>query len=144
VQVAPTTITALCNNDLLADFGQIRDDGFLVFVKDLGPDSDTQHFVFTVFTRALTAHAVLASACKKVLLIPKINEGVQSFDGFDDNITPVAAIAAVWATIFDEFLAPKRNAARTTGTGPDIDLGEIEEFHCFGLSGLFSRGDNLL
>ena len=48
---------------------------------------------------------------------------------FDAHVAAASAIAAIGAAIFDELLAPEADSARAARTGPDIDLGEIEEFH---------------
>ena len=85
-----------------------------------------------------------AAARKEMLLIAEIDQRVQTVHSLDNHIAAIPAVAAIGAAIFDELFTAKRNAARTTGTGPDIDLGKIEKLHRFGLSGLFSAGDSLL
>ncbi len=49
-----------------------------------------------------------------MLLITVIDERVQPIDAQRDDIAATAAVAAVRAAEFDEFLAPKRQAAGTT------------------------------
>ena len=47
-------------------------------------------------------------------------------DGHDHA---AAAVAAIRAAVFDEFLAAEGHAAGAAPARADIDLGEIEEFH---------------
>src|SRR5215213_4907935 len=65
----------------------------------------------------------------EMLLITVVDQGIQPIDGLNPDITAAAAVAAVRAAEFDEFLAPKANAAGTAFAGADIDLRLVEEFH---------------
>ncbi|MFT6076750.1 MAG: hypothetical protein ACJAZ1_003687 [Yoonia sp.] len=87
---------------------------------------------------------MLTAARKKVPLIPKINKGVETVYGLDNDIAAFAAVATIRASIFHEFLATKRDTARATGSGPNIDLCKIEELHVIGFLGLFFIADKLL
>ena len=65
----------------------------------------------------------------EMLLIAVVDQGIQPIDGLDPDVAAAAAITAVRAAEFDEFLASKANAAGTALAGADIDLRLVEEFH---------------
>jgi hypothetical protein len=46
-----------------------------------------------------------------MLLVAKIDQRVEAFGAFDDDVAAAPAIAAVRAAEFDEFFAPERDAA---------------------------------
>ena len=78
---------------------------------------------------AVLAHAAAAVLGGEMLLIAVIDERVEAVDGERDDVAAVAAVAAVRPAVFDELLAPERNAAVAAVAGADIDLGFVEEFH---------------
>ena len=78
---------------------------------------------------AVLAHAAAAVLGGEVLLVAIVDQGVETVDRLHNHVAAVAAIAAVRAAIFDEFLAPERHAAVAAVAGADIDLGFVEEFH---------------
>ena len=80
---------------------------------------------------ALVAHARLTVASKEVLLIAKIDEGVQTLDRFNDYRATIAAVAPIGTAVFDILLAPEADASGATAARADVDFGEIEEFHWF-------------
>ena len=79
----------------------------------------------SVCAGALRPHAVLARAGKEMLLEPKIDQRVQPAHGLGPDIAATTAIAAVRAAIFDEFLAPERDAARAAPAGANIYLCQV-------------------
>src|SRR5262249_14403298 len=60
-------------------------------------------------------------------------------DRLGPDVAAATAIAAPRAAIFDELLAPERDAAVPAFAGFDIDLGNIEELHAAFLVCLLPR-----
>jgi hypothetical protein len=58
-----------------------------------------------------------------VLLITIIDERVEPLDRFRPDIATAAAIAAVGAAEFDEFLAAKGDRAVAAIAGTDLEIG---------------------
>ena len=65
----------------------------------------------------------------EVLLIAIVDQGVETFDGLDPDITAAAPVAAVGPAELDIFLAPERDGARAAIAGTNVDLGFVEKFH---------------
>ena len=65
----------------------------------------------------------------EMLLVAVIDQGIEAADAFDDDIAAAAAVAAIGAAEFDEFLAPERQASGAAVARPDVDPGGIEKFH---------------
>ena len=65
----------------------------------------------------------------EVLLVAIVDQRVEAVDRLDDHVAALAAVAAVRAAEFDEFLAPERDAAVPARAGRNVDLGFVEEFH---------------
>ena len=129
MQVAEAAIAAARQNDPLAHFGQVRDDGLFVFVKDLGADGNAQHHIGPIAPRALGALTGLAVLGKEMLLIAKVDQRVETVHGLSHHIAAIAAITPIGTAVFDELLPPERDAAPAAAAGTDIDLGQIEKFH---------------
>lgn len=49
-----------------------------------------------------------------MLLIAEIDQRVQALDRLSPDRTTIAAIPAIWPTVFDEFFAPKGHATAAT------------------------------
>ena len=64
-----------------------------------------------------------------MLLEAVVDQGVEIFHRFGNHIAAAPAIAAIRSAIFDELLAPERDAAVAAGTGLGIDLGNVEKAH---------------
>src|SRR5690606_3561844 len=58
VGIAEAAIAALEQYDALADFGQVGDQGFLIFLKNLGALGHAQDDVFGIGAMAVLAHAM--------------------------------------------------------------------------------------
>ncbi len=101
-----------------------------VLLENLRADRHLEHGVGAIGAVAVLAHAAAAVLGHVMLLVAVIDQGVEAVDRFRNDIAALAAVAAVGAAVFDEFLAPERNAAIAAVAGADIDLGFIEEFHC--------------
>ena len=83
----------------LAEFGEIGQNGFAVFIKDFGADRHPQDDIIAILAGALVAHARLAVLGKEMLLIAEVDQRVQPVDGFHHHIAAPAAIAAFPAAI---------------------------------------------
>jgi hypothetical protein len=64
-----------------------------------------------------------------MLLITKINQGVEGCNGNKGNITATPAIPAIRAAKRNVFLAPKRDTAITAITAFQENFGFVEKFH---------------
>ena len=100
-----------------------------LLVDDLRADRDLQHRVGAAPAGAVLAHAVHAGLGLEMLLVAEVDQRVEAAGAFDHDVAAAAAVAAVGAAEFDEFLAPERDAARPAVARADIDAGLIEEFH---------------
>src|SRR5215468_9219368 len=109
--VAETAIAAAGDRHALADPREIRKQCLTVFLVDLGANWHLQNDVLAVCACAVLAHTVSAALCLEVLLIAVVDEGIEAVDRFHHDIAPWAAVAAIRAAEFDEFLAPERHAA---------------------------------
>ena len=67
-------------------FSEVHDDFFFEFIEDFCSDRYTHDYIFTVRTCAVAAHAVVAFFSFEMLGIAEVNERVQIFDAFDDDI----------------------------------------------------------
>ena len=54
--------------------------------------------------RAVTSHAVLPGLRLEVLAVAEIDQGVEAFHAFEDDVAALAAIAAIGPAELDEFL----------------------------------------
>ena len=115
--------------DALAGRRQIGDQRLAVFFVDLRTDRHFHDRVVAVGAGHLLAHAAFAVLGADMLLEAVIDQRVEIVDRLDPDVAALAAIAAPGAAIFDELLAPERDAAVPAVAGLDIDLGDVEEFH---------------
>ena len=70
-----------------------------------------------------------------MLGIAKVDQCVQAGHGFENDVSALAAVAAVWSAIFDVFFTPKADGTRAAATGTDENLGLVEKMHERSLSG---------
>ena len=66
---------------------------------------------------------------------------VQAINRLDPDRAAIAAITAIGAAEFDEFLAPERNAAAAAAARADIDFAEVKKFHRLGAFIEVASGD---
>src|SRR5207342_599373 len=121
-------VPAACEHHPLAGMGEIGNQGLAVLI-DLRSRRYFQHRIGTVRTVAVLAHPAAAFPGLEMLLIPVIDQRVETLHGFGNHVASFAAVAAVWSAEFYEFLAPKRDAAVAAITGANKDLGLVEKFH---------------
>jgi len=129
MRVPPTAIAATRQLHALAQFCQIANHRLLIFIKNLGAYGHTQDDVVAILTGALFTHAGLAVLGEEVLLVTEIDQRIEPVHRLGPNRAARTAIAAVRATIFNVFLAPKRHAAASTATGSDVDFAQVEKLH---------------
>ncbi len=127
--IAEAAIAALGQQHALARLGQIGDQGFPIFLVDLGAGRNLEHGIGAAGAMHVAAHAGLAVLGIDVLLIAVVDQRVEIVHGLGPDIAAASAIAAPGAAEFDIFLAPEGNAAIAARTGADLDLGDIEELH---------------
>ena len=70
-----------------------------------------------------------------MLGIAKVNQRIEAGDGFEDDITAFAPIAAVRPTILHQFFAAETDGAGAAPAGADKNLGLIKEMHGCPLTG---------
>src|SRR5215813_9888287 len=139
MRVPETAITAFGDRHALTDLCEVSKQCLAVFFVDLSANRHLEDDVLAVRAGAVLPHPISAALRFEVLLITVIDEGIEAGNRFHHDITTSAAVAAVGAAEFDEFIAPERHAAVPTCAGRDVDLGFIEEFH--GLNGITYRRD---
>jgi hypothetical protein len=127
--IAEAAVAALQEHAPLSGGGQVGQHVFLVLAEDLGADGYAQHHVIAAATGAVAPRAVLAGITFEMLLIAEIDQGVEIGDTFDDHVAALAAITAVGAAIFDEFLAPEAAGSRAAVATRQEEFGLIEKLH---------------
>src|SRR5262245_35323077 len=127
--ITKTAIAAFGDGGTLSDFGEVGDESVAVFFIDLRADRHLQNNVLTVCAGAVLTHAVAAALRLEMLLIAIIDQGIEPVDGFNDDVTAVAAIAAVRPSELNELLAPARDTAVPAGARRNIHFGFVKKFH---------------
>ena len=64
-----------------------------------------------------------------MLCIAEVDQGVEAGYRFENNISTLAAVAAVGPAIFDIFLTPETNRAGAAPAGLDVNLRLIQKMH---------------
>ena len=65
-----------------------------------------------------------------MLLIPKIDQGVKPLDRLGPDRAAIATIAAVRSPVFEMLFTQKADRSSASGTGSNIDFGQIKKLHC--------------
>ncbi len=129
VGVAETAVTAGRQTIAIADIDEVADERLAILLEYLRTGRDLQRHAVATRAGAVAAHAVHAGLGLEVLLIAIVDQGVETFDGLDPDITAAAPVAAVGPAELDIFLAPERDGARAAIAGTNVDLGFVEKFH---------------
>src|SRR5690606_32328713 len=129
MQVAETAIAALGKTIALADFGNVADERFVVFLENLRADRHFEDNVVALAAGHVAAHAMHAGLGPEMLLVAIIDQRVEAVNGLHPHIAAASAVAAVWTAEFEKFLAAERNRPRPAIAGADIDLCLIEKLH---------------
>ena len=127
--IAAAAVAALQEHLALADPGEVGEDMLLVVGEDLGSDRDLDDEVVAAGAGAVLARAALAARSPEMLGVAEVDQRIEAVDRLEDDVAALAAVAAVWAAIFDIFLAPEADRAGAAGAGADEDLGLVEEVH---------------
>jgi hypothetical protein len=136
---APPTMQ---KNQFLPFLGEVGEDGFFILVQYLRADRDAKHDIGTILPASVLATALLSMLGFKVLLIAVVNQGIQIAHRDYPNLPASSAVAAIGATIFNEFLTPEADTTRTTIAALDKNFRFIEEFHVGAVEGM-GRGFNV-
>jgi hypothetical protein len=127
--VAEAAIASSGNHRALTRLGEIREQDLTVFFIDLRSSRHFQHDILTARTVAVLAHSGAAVLGFEMLLVAVVYERVEAIDRLYDDVTTLAAVAAVRPAEFDEFFPPERYAAIPAVAGAYINLGFIKKFH---------------
>src|SRR5581483_8504792 len=130
--VAETAIAALEQPHPLAAFMKIGDHGLAILFIDLGADRHFHHRVGAAGTGHHLALAAFAILGPHMLLEAVVDQGVEIVHGFRPNIAALAAIPAPGTAIFDELLAPERDAAIAASASGSKDPAATEKSHGIG------------
>src|SRR5579885_175262 len=129
VRVAEAAVPALQEHHAVADLQKFREFHIPILVENFGAGRHLDHDIRAARAGAVRAHAVAAGLRLEVLLVAIVDQRVQPVDAFYNHIAAAAAVAAVRPAIFDELLAPERDAAVAARAGRDVDFRFIEKFH---------------
>ena len=67
-----------------------------------------------------------------MLGVTEVDQRIEARHRFEHDVTALAAIAAIRATIFDEFFAPEADGSGAARARTYEDLGLVEEMHASG------------
>src|SRR6185437_3768182 len=132
--IAETAIAAAQQKHALTHGREIGDQRFTVFLVNLRAGRHLHQRVVAMAAGHLLAETRKAVLGADMLLEAVVDQRVAVVDRLDIDVAALAAIAAPGPAIFDELLAPERDAAIPAVSGLDIDLGDVEEFHRLPLS----------
>ena len=130
-RIALTTASAFHQDDRSVRLFKIGQQGLTIFGKDLRPLWQVEKNIRAGRAGPVAAHAVGAAFGFEMLLVAKVDQGVQAFVDARDHATAVAAVAAIGAAAGNVFFTTEADAASTAVAGFDVDLGLIEETHFF-------------
>src|SRR5690606_32360471 len=128
--IAEAAIATARQDEALAHLGHVHNRRLAVRLQDLRAGRDPENDVLAPGAGPVAAHAVAAALRLEVLLVAKVDEGVEPIDAFDDHVAAAAAVAAVRSAKLDVLLAAEGDRARAAVACLHIDLGLVEEFHC--------------
>src|SRR6185312_1478544 len=132
VEVAEPAIAAREQYDTLARTGQIGEHDLLAVIEDFGADRHAQHQLLAVCAGTLAAGAAAPVLGAEMLPVAIVDEGVEIVLGDDDDVSALAAVAAVRAAELDELLAAKAHRAAPAIAALQVDFALVEKFHRFG------------
>ena len=127
--VAKTVPAALRDHQTLAVFGHVAHRFARTLIDNARPDRHFDGHVFTAFTGAVAALAVLTAFGAERFLKAVIDKGVKVFVGLKPDVAAIAAIAAVRAAFRDIFFTTEAYAAVTAITRHDQDRSFINKLH---------------
>ena len=136
VGIAESAIAALQQYEPLAGTGQISEHLPFVLIKNLRSDRDPQLQILAAGSAALASGAWSAVLRAKMLPVSVVNKCVEVFRHDEDDVSALAAIAAVRTTELYVFLATKARRAAAAITALQIDLTLIEKLHGKTLRGI--------
>ena len=129
MQVAKTTVAALGQQHPDIRVQQLGEHFVSLEITNDGAYRHAQHDVIGCSTELVRATPGLTVARLVTARITVIDQRVDVAVGHRENTAATTAITAIGSAERDELLAPKAHAARTAGTGGDVDGGFVNEFH---------------
>src|SRR5262245_48053342 len=120
--VAEATIAAGRKSETPAHFGQVANQGFITFLENLRSGGNLENAICAFGAGPVAAHAVNPGLGPEMLLVPIVDQRVETIDRLHPNVTAAAAITAVRPAELDEFFAPKRYGPRAAVARADIDF----------------------
>src|SRR5262249_56936691 len=82
--VPKPAVAALGENSAIAEFSEIGQQRYIVFVENLGALRDLEHNVGASRAGAVLAHTVTTGFGFEMLLVAIIDQGVETIDAFGD------------------------------------------------------------
>ena len=144
MRVAEAAIAALGQHDALSDLREIGEQRLIVLIENLRSDRHLEDNVGAVRAGAVLAHAVAAGLRLEVLLVAIIDQRIEAFDAFRNDVAAAPAVAAVRSAELDELLAAERDGPCAAIARADIDFGLVEEFHAPDIGAKLSRANRLV
>ena len=127
MRIAFAASAAVCNDHLLTSALQITNQLTRCAITDNAADRNFDDPVIAAVSVTVAAHAMLPAASFVELLITKVEQCRELRIRNGDHITAAAAIAAARTAAWDEFLAPKTDAAAPAISGVSEDFDSINK-----------------
>ena len=131
--IAASAVAAAQEYAPLAHLGEVGEQFtialFVGLGDDLRADGDADDKVLATGARPVLAGARNAALRLEMLGVAKVDQRVETGHRLEDDVTALAAVAAVRAAIFDVHLPPEADGTGAAGTRTDIDLGLVEKMH---------------
>jgi len=115
VSITKATLTTFGNNSLLAIFGKICQQFFVI--KNNSTRWHQKHYRLAIFAMTSIATTLLAILGCPELASTIFREGTSIVAGTQNNVTTITTITAIWATFGITFGTMKAKIAITTVTG---------------------------
>src|ERR1700740_664071 len=127
VLIASAAISAVCDQNALARFGEVSDDLVRVLVVGDSADRDEQRHVVASLAGAVRAFAVAAAIGFEFAIVAVAQQGVVVGIGFEIDAASSAAIPPGRTAARNVFFAAKRDTAVATVAGFYVDFGFVNE-----------------
>ena len=108
--IAAPAVAALEEDHALPGLGEIGEHGFAVIIEHLRADRHLDDEIGRASAGAVLAHAAAAALGLEMLGIAEVDQRVETGNGLENDVSALAAIAAIGPAIFDIHLAPKTDS----------------------------------
>jgi hypothetical protein len=106
--VAPATVTAAQKYNSFSNFGEVKKKATLFVIRqDLGAYGNLYDQIVAISAVPVPPHSLNTAHSLEMLGVAKIDQCVQSGDGFKDNVSTFAAITSIGTTILHIFFSAK-------------------------------------